>query len=314
MKTSRTICGIAAALLAGGGVPEQAHAAASASPSPCSVTGTYGTDVLVASSATPATVTTIGGSTTETVSLHFKLEMTGFQAGFSMDSYSGYSGSQPAKPSISLSFDGGAWQSPTIYFDRSGLHGGTNGYPWAVSASPVPDVAAGSTHTLSVHIGFASGMTSGPYHTWFFFSGGLPCNGSTSDGKTQAQATLEYAPAAPATAKNSAAATTTTKAASGSSASPSPTPATPSASTSSSPSTTDSSTFGAGSSGQPSESASPVSSPRLAATASTSSGSSLTWLAAAALVLLLAASGAGAFIVRHRKAAATAPGDDDRCG
>ena len=79
-KTSKTICSIAAALLASGGVPAQAHAAASASPSPCSVTGTYGTNVVVASSASPAAVTSTGGSTTETISLHFKLEMTAFEA------------------------------------------------------------------------------------------------------------------------------------------------------------------------------------------------------------------------------------------
>lgn len=309
----RIFCCVAAALLAGGVVPAVAHA--DASPSPCSVSGSYGTNVVVASSGTPAAVTSANGDTTMTISLHFKLEVTGFTAGFSIDSYSDFSGSAPVAPGIALSFDGGGWQSPGLSLDRSGTHGGANGYPWSVTASSVSDIAEGSTHTLAVHIGFSPGMSAGPYHTWFWFSGALPCNGTSSDSTAQEQATVQYALSAPAPARSSSAATTMTgKAVAGSSGAG----ASPSASSSAAVSASASASAAATSSNsavasdQPTNSPSPVDGSRMTATASESSSSSLTWLAVLVVVLLLVAGGTGTFVIRRRRAtAATAPESSD---
>jgi hypothetical protein len=304
---SRILCYVAAALLLGGAVPAVAHA--DASPSPCSVSGTYGTNVVVASSGNPAAVTSAKGDTTMTISLRFKLEVTGFTAGFSIDSYSDFSGAAPIAPGIALSFDGGGWQSPGLSLDRSGTHGGANGYPWSVTASTVSDVAAGSTHTLAVHIEFSPGMTPGAYHTWFWFSGALPCNGTSSDSTAQQQSTVQYAPSAPAPARSSSAATTVTgKAVAGSSgagASPSASSSTAvSASASASAAATSSNSALAAS--QPSDSPQPVDNSRMTATASESSSSSLTWLAVLLVALLLVAGGTGTFVIRRRRATAAA--------
>lgn len=300
--------GLIAATAAGVGL---APAASAATAPPCSVVGAYSTNVIAASSGAPAAVTTEGGTATIRISLAVKLEVTGFEPGFSMDSNAEFAMPAPAAPAISLSFDGGAWQPETVHYDRSGMDGGINGYPWGVEMLPaVPDLAAGSTHTLAARITFAPSMKSGAYHTWFFFSGGLPCNGSSSVSTVQQQATMQYAPAAGAPKASGLAAQSVAEGSSATAAAPSAASAAGSAaapvsaagsaqgSATASPGSGDLAA-GAAADDPLGASASPTGHADLVDTASSSSGSSATWLAVMAAAFLLAAGATGAAVMRR---------------
>ena len=304
-------CVVTGLIAAAGAAVGFAPAASAATTPPCPVAGAYSANVIAASSGVPTAVTTQGGTATIRISLAVKLEVTGFEPGFSMDSNAEFAMPAPTAPAISLSLDGGAWQPETVHYDRSGMDGGINGYPWAVEMLPaVPGLVAGSTHTLAARITFAPSMKSGAYHTWFFFSGGLPCNGSSSVSTVQQQATMQYAPAAGAPKASELAAQSVTggssstaaaqSAASAAGSAAAPLSAAGSASGSSTASSgSDNLAAGAAADDSFAASASPTGDARMVASAAGSSGSSVTWLAVMAAAFLLAAGATGAAVMRR---------------
>lgn len=272
--------------------------------------------LVSASSSTPNTVTTTGGTAVEKIYLTVSTEIGGATLYFALDNYTDSVTATTPAPSLSWRLDGGAGGSAAMWWDRSGLHGLSrtvaDSGDWT-GTMVVGTVPAGS-HTLSVSVAFNPKMPARSYDAYFSWTGLEVCaeqNIGPGDSTITQTASMNYAPASsPAsgggtTSTGAAPANSTPSRAAGASAQASPSLSPTSQSQSPSPSSASTAATAQAAQATPS-----VDTAQLADAHTTSSagpGTLVTWFAVALGMALLVGGGVAVRRVRRHPATAQDP-------